>query len=151
MFRAQILCALFEISTGFTCQRGEVCSNIWIFEFEYLNIWLFGYLVYLNYLSFLLMCWNISFIWIILYINLIVCKKNLHIVCTANPQRWTATSCMTSIGYYWRTPGGGDGCPVWYVNSWALGWSRKSWARWSCWVNNLASVAPTPRGAPQLY
>ena len=21
---------------------------------------------------------------------------------------------------------GGDGCPVWYVNSWALGWSRET-------------------------
>ena len=25
-----------------------------------------------------------------------------------------------------RTPGSGDSCPVWYVNSWALGWSRKT-------------------------
>ena len=25
-----------------------------------------------------------------------------------------------------RTPGAGDGCPVWYVNSWALGWSRET-------------------------
>ena len=23
-----------------------------------------------------------------------------------------------------RTKGGGDGCPLWYVNSWAMGWSR---------------------------
>ena len=23
-----------------------------------------------------------------------------------------------------RTTGGGDGCPLWYVNSWAMGWSR---------------------------
>ena len=23
-------------------------------------------------------------------------------------------------------PGSGDGCPVWYVNSWALGWSRET-------------------------
>ena len=25
-----------------------------------------------------------------------------------------------------RTPDAGDGCPVWYVNSWALGWSRET-------------------------
>ena len=25
-----------------------------------------------------------------------------------------------------RTPGTRDGCPVWYVNSWALGWSRET-------------------------
>ena len=25
-----------------------------------------------------------------------------------------------------RTPGAGDGCPVWYVNSRALGWSRET-------------------------
>ena len=24
-----------------------------------------------------------------------------------------------------HTPGAGDGCPVWYVNSWALGWYRE--------------------------
>ena len=23
-----------------------------------------------------------------------------------------------------RTKGGGDGCPLWYANSWAMGWSR---------------------------
>lgn len=23
------------------------------------------------------------------------------------------------------SPGAGDGCPLWYVNSWALGWSRE--------------------------
>ena len=23
-------------------------------------------------------------------------------------------------------PGAGDGCLVWYTNSWALGWSRKT-------------------------
>ena len=23
-----------------------------------------------------------------------------------------------------RRPGAGDGCPMWFVNSWALGWSR---------------------------
>ena len=22
------------------------------------------------------------------------------------------------------TPGDGKGCPMWYVNSWAMGWSR---------------------------
>ena len=25
-----------------------------------------------------------------------------------------------------HTPGAGDGCHVWYVNSWALGWSRET-------------------------
>ena len=25
-----------------------------------------------------------------------------------------------------RSPGAGDGCAVWYVNSWALGWSRET-------------------------
>jgi len=25
-----------------------------------------------------------------------------------------------------RAPGAGDGCPLWYVNAWALGWSRET-------------------------
>ena len=25
-----------------------------------------------------------------------------------------------------RTAGAGDGCPVWFVNSWALGWSGET-------------------------
>ena len=25
-----------------------------------------------------------------------------------------------------RAPRAGDGCPLWYVNSWALGWSRET-------------------------
>ncbi len=25
-----------------------------------------------------------------------------------------------------RAPGAGDGCPVWYVSSWALGWSSET-------------------------
>ena len=49
------------------------------------------------------------------------------------------------------SPGAGDGCPMYFVNSWALGWSRDMWMNCFVPLNTTNTTYYYPHYYPHYY